>query len=405
MPRSWLAGLAALFAVPWLALGAVYVADRARDGAPASAGRTPAGVEAGQGPWGRLALSPIVISPPIEYVSIDFGPLEPPVWRFPSAPLQQVEAFLASAGLPPDVIARVRASARPDPATNGVVAAPDPELLRSFSPAVRARIYTVLARTPLNAPQAHSYRFHGESASAWLDGGPISPATRQLVEPLIYSDGGFQHFADLGLVRASIDDEDELRALAKVLSRQSTVLIRLSVPTAGDVPALAEYWGRGGRRTDLHPLLESVAGREPDRSVDVLHLLPVFARNHLYRYPRLTAADFDRPVIANCLWSSLNFFSDAPDDRYLDVDTALATLKRDYFIIEDAFQLGDIVAFLDAQGNIFHAAVHIADGLLFTKNGTSPMAPWTIMSTEAVKGYYRSRAAEPRLMYHRRKGL
>jgi hypothetical protein len=33
------------------------------------------------------------------------------------------------------------------------------------------------------------------------------------------------------------------------------------------------------------------------------------------------------------------------------------------------------------------------------------MAPWTIMSTEAVKGYYRSRAAEPRLMYHRRKGL
>jgi hypothetical protein len=101
----------------------------------------------------------------------------------------------------------------------------------------------------------------------------------------------------------------------------------------------------------------------------------------------------------------LNFFRPQPDDRFLDVPYALDTLRRDYYVIEQNYQLGDIVAFLDREGDIFHAAVYLAGNLVFSKNGTSPLAPWTIMSIDQVEGYYDTRAEEPQRIFHRRKDL
>ena len=131
--------------------------------------------------------------------------------------------------------------------------------------------------------------------------------------------------------------------------------------------------------------------------------MPPFVQKHLYTYPKLSAADLDRPSVVNCLWTSLNFFRQEPDNRFLDGATALQTLKEDYFVVEADFELGDIVAFLDENGDIFHSAVYIADNLLFSKNGTSAMAPWTLMSLEDIKSYYQRRSENPRILFHRHK--
>ncbi|HUF47550.1 MAG TPA: hypothetical protein VMM93_07000, partial [Vicinamibacterales bacterium] len=392
MPRSWLIALTGLVVVPWLIVAGVYFGEAPLAPASHRAAITPT-IGAEPGPWGSLTVTPIVISPPLEYVSTDDGPDGPPRWYFPGASPDQVQALLVSSGLEVSTAARIRATLRPEPRLAGVVASPDPEVVRALSPEARARVYGLLASVPYNAPQAHSYRFLGGSVDRWLDGTLMRPATRALVEPLMYRDGAVWHFADLGLVEAGLGDDEERRRLRKTLLRQSTVLVRLGVDAADEVGGLAEYWGRGGRKTDLRPLLESVAGAGPDGSIDVVHLLPAFARNFLYRYPKLTAADFDKPVIANCLWTALNFFEPHPDSRFLDVGHALETLKTDYYVVESGFQLGDVVAFLDAEGDLYHAAVYLADDLLLTKNGTSPMAPWLILPTEQVVDYYRSRAA------------
>jgi hypothetical protein len=47
--------------------------------------------------------------------------------------------------------------------------------------------------------------------------------------------------------------------------------------------------------------------------------------------------------------------------------------------------------------------VHLADNLVFTKNGTSPMAPWVILPFDVVVDYYRLRSENPRMLHHRRK--
>jgi len=399
VPRAWLAGLTALVVVPWLIVSAVYFSppdSTAEEGA----GEPAASVAAGSGPWGRLEITPIIVSPPLEYVSDDWGREDKPdQWMFPGVSREELQAFLLAAGFTADQTARIVTSARPDPPTGGLVIMPDSELVRSLAPEVRGRLYTQLAKTRLNFDQMNSFRFFGDSA-AWLNGSLISPATRRILEPLFYRDGEFLHFADPELVRAQVKDPAELRRVAKTLLRQSTMLVRLSVGEESEVSGLVEYWGCGGRRTDLRPLLESMAGRGSP-SIDIAHLLPAFARNHLYRYPKPTTADFDLPLLANCLWTALNFFSIELDNRFLDVNVAVETLKRDYFVVKSGFQLGDVLSLTDENGHLFHVAVYIADGLVFPKNGTSPVSPWIIMPVERLKAYYRGRSSSPQLVYHR----
>jgi hypothetical protein len=403
VPRLWLIALIAALIIPWLGAAALWLKPAIQTGVdagdviPVTAART--------GKWGELTLVPIVISPPMELVFTDWGFMPRPTWFFPDANAGMVSQFLQSAGVSDADAARLRDEAHSEPRIAGVVIKPDPAWVRALTPETRARIYHMLTKSRLNVDQTLAFRYRGANPESWLGSSLISPHTRQLIEPLIYRDGGYMLFSDIELVRAEIGSDDEIRRLGKALLRQPAVIARVSVSRTADLNALVEYWGRGGRRTEIRPLLESVAGGGANRVIEVIDLLPPFARNHLNCYPKLSAADLDKPTVVNCLWTSLNFFKQNPDDRFLDETVALKTLKDDYFIVETDFELGDIVAFLDEEGNIFHAAVYIADDLVFSKNGISAMTPWTLMSLDDVKGYYRWRSENPRLIFHRRKGI
>jgi hypothetical protein len=400
-PVKWLVALVVLFAVPWVTVAVLMFRDA--PGPHAKTDALPLGAEstATRGPWGHLQLTPIVISPPLEYVPADWGRNAPAEWVFANASADVVTAFLGSVGLSPEQMSQLTPRMRREPGINGMVINPPADLVLGLSPDVRARLYTQLAKDNLNFDHAQSFRFIGRTALDWFGGATMSPATRQLVEPLLYADGTFLHFADIESVRAQITAPEERRFLAKALLRNSTVLVRLSVDSPEEVNGLAAYWGIGGRRTDIRPLLESVSAADDDRLVDIVHLLPAFARDHLYRYPKIQTMDLTRPLLANCLWSSLNFFEDVPDDRYLDPEYALAALRTNYYVVEHGYQLGDVVALVDDEGDLFHVAVYLADGLLFTKNGTSPVAPWTIMSLDHLKDFYKRRTGNPRIIYHR----
>jgi hypothetical protein len=407
VPRAWLVTIIVLVMVPWvvqlmmLRVGSTTPDVQADAVGNADARRHVTGERTG--PWGTLTTTPIVISPPLEYVSQNWGPVGAPRWYFPPSADDGFEQFLASSGLSADQIAGLHASARPDAATGGITISPDPAFVRDLSPEIRARLYHELEKHPRNVDQDAAYRFYGTSVEAWLPTNLISPATRALVEPLVYRRGDFLYFSDIDLVRPHIEDPAELQRLAKGLLRQATLLVKLHVEASSDVDAIAEYWGRGGRRTDIRPLLESIAGGAADDRIDISHLLPTLARQHLYRYPRYSAADLDRPLLSNCFWTALNFFNVEPDDRYLDVGYALEHLREDYYFVQDQFQLGDVVAFTDDSGSIFHVAVYLADGLVFGKNGSTPLDPWSILPIERLKGHYSQYAGEWHVSYHRRK--
>jgi hypothetical protein len=399
IPRAWAMAIAAVLVAPWIIAASVWLELEAKAGADVGESAPVKSARAGR--WGDLKLVPIVISPPEELVFTDWGFMPRPTWAFPGANADKAAQMLQSAGVSAADAARLQAEARSEPRIAGVVLMPDPAWVRALSPETRARIYHMLAKSSLNVDQTQAFRYLGANPEAWF-GNLISPHTRQLIEPLIYRDGDYMLFSDIELVRPEIGSKDEMQRLGKVLCRQPTVIANLSIDRTADLDELVEYWGRGGRRTDIRPLLESIAGNGTSQFIDVIHLLPPFARNHLYRYPKLSAEDLDRPAVVNCLWTSLNFFLANPDNRFLDASAAIKALKENYYIVESDYELGDIVAFLDNEGNIFHAAVYIAGDLVFSKNGVSAMAPWTLMTIDDVKGYYRWRFENPRVVVHRR---
>jgi hypothetical protein len=415
MIRRWLALLTILVTVPWLIVGGALLWQQQRQAVTGAApGRASDATIGRAGPWGRLVTTPITVSPPRDYIPRDDAVARPLEWHFPTVTGGELERVLSAAGLPPQDAADLRSGMKAVPALNAVVVTPSADLISRMSPEARARVYLTLGRlrassnnATINTAQATSYRFDGTSARDWL-GPALKPETRNLVEPLIYRHGSFLYFADLDVVHPQIPDPDERQLLIKRLLRQRTLLVRVRMDGQTSVSEAAEYWGRGGRKTDLLPLLESVEADATDafRMIDIVHLLPQIAREYLYRYPRPTFRDVGQSPLTNCLWTAFNFFNEEPeplDKRYLDGGYGAARLKTDYFVVYDNYQLGDVAAFWDEKGHLVHVAVHLADDLVFSKNGVSELSPWTILRFEQLSGYFVEYADSWRVTYHRRK--
>ncbi len=355
-------------------------------------------------PWGHLTISPIVITPPVEYVPQEGGPIQPARWHFPMTTAAELQQFLNTSGLSPALTVRVMTMAQPEPPTQGMVVDPTPDIVRGLLPDVRAKIYLRLARSPLNFDQNAAYYFRSGSIDSWLGGPDITPPDlRKIVDPLIYRIGDFLYLADIEQVRAQAGSGPAFQKLVRRLLRQQTMFVSLSMTSEDDVDRVAEYWGRGGRRTDIRPMLEALsAGGD---TVQISELLPDLPRRLLYRFPKVRVADQEKPELANCFWTALNFFNDTPDDRFLDARFAVDTLKKDYFLVHGGLQLGDIAVYAGSDGNVMHVAVYLADNLLFTKNGSFSLAPWIILPSDQLKGRYAGQFDNWTVTYYRRKDL
>ncbi len=141
--------------------------------------------------------------------------------------------------------------------------------------------------------------------------------------------------------------------------------------------------------------------------MNVVFLLPPFARDHLYRYA-FSDPD-DKGVRQDCYWSAFNFFCDTPDNRINDFSYMGEVLRRDYYSIEAPSQLGDLVFLgVGEQQNAIHAAAYVADDLVFTKNGEDVRQPWILMRMADMLASYKVKYpinGDLVLRYFRKKGL
>jgi hypothetical protein len=168
------------------------------------------------------------------------------------------------------------------------------------------------------------------------------------------------------------------------------------------VKAIADYWSSGSRRKDVLPLLESVAETSGNNRLDLTHLLPSQPRKLIYTYPSTDAALFGQTP--NCHWTSLNFFNYFPQNIYLDLKLAATGVLSNYTAVAEADTFGDVLFFLDGEGNAFHSCVYIADNLVYTKNGDNPVAPWILSTIESVKQIYLRKPGSKVSAYRRVEG-
>jgi hypothetical protein len=61
---------------------------------------------------------------------------------------------------------------------------------------------------------------------------------------------------------------------------------------------------------------------------------------------------------------------------------------ENYNRIEPPFEFGDVLMFLNGQGNAIHSCVYIADDIVYTKNGENIASPWLLMKIGDVQRVY-----------------
>jgi hypothetical protein len=135
-------------------------------------------------------------------------------------------------------------------------------------------------------------------------------------------------------------------------------------------------------------------------TIDIAHLLPAFARQRLYTYSLPLEDQAERKE--DCYWTAFNFFRHIPEDRYGDAASVKAAFAADYYIVQDEPTFGDIILLLNDHGMTIHAAVYIAEDIVFTKNGAGFAHPWLLMESLDLQATYTGEKP-PRMIVYRLK--
>lgn len=354
------------------------------------------------GPWGELEYTRIAIARPDTYVYIAVADSADSRWRFSGQSLEDVERALDQAALTSDQKRWLLDPERCQKHDYGWVITPGAVFILGLPSATREKLYALLGESDLNPYHSMPLSWRADGLEEWLEDGGLSPQTIDLVQRLIYKRGNAVCFSDMPAALAQIPSEDEKKRLIKTLSRNNTLLMKLRVPYGADVSPLVDYWSKGGRAKDIRPLLESLAQVPGGASVDVAHLLPPIPRSHLYTY------EYPSPLgtvsSANCFWTAMNFFNAVPDDRFADVNETLLCLATDYTIVDGPSAFGDVLMLEKPGRGFIHAAVYIADGVVFTKNGHHHTQPWLLMRLDDLLARYPS-ATPVRVVRFRSKAI
>ncbi len=400
--RSGWAAITVVAVLPWLAVLWLLRTPPPAAPPPAPASGTPAQPASGApvlagkdgyqlgapGPWGRIRTTRIFIEPPADFIPPYFSTPQPLRWTFPGFSPAALEALWTEARLSPAERAALAAPDRNTVSSGGIVVSPPPDVVLGLSPAARATIYTVLARFPENLPQRDPFRSRAELVDEWLEGEALPAQVVALTRRLLYRRDASLLLSDHDLVLPHFVSSAERVAYVKTLARKSALLAELVVPhaTAEQLEPVARYWSQGRRSKDIGPILESLAQRPQGGALDLVHLLPPFARNLLYTYPVPTGSDGD--ANRDCHWTSFNFFNARPDERFLDLAFVHQVLERDYYLTSGPPAMGDLLMFVDQQGQGIHSCIYIADNIVFTKNGASFSVPWLLGQLENVVAFY-----------------
>lgn len=343
-----------------------------------------------------------MIEPPEAVIPAASSQPQTAAWQFTGYADARLQALWQAAGLPAAVRQTLNDPANRTVTDAAIVVRPSVEIVVQLSPAARSKIYTALAEFPENTAQSEPFRFRADAIDDWFVDSDLAPETITLTKQLLYERSGIAFFSDQDIVLSRLATAAERVRFLKALSRKAALLVQLKVERGANAEALAQYWGRGRRAKDLEPLIASLARRPDGDSLDVVHLLPRFARTLLYTYP--TPSDNPGDAAHDCHWTSFNFYEDQPEERFTNINFVKETLEKNYYPVVGAPLLGDIILFVRPGNVVIHSCVFVADDIVFTKNGPGYSVPWMLTQLGNVVAFY-GRGEEMELRRFRPKGL
>jgi hypothetical protein len=350
-------------------------------------------------PWGQMVTWDIELEQPEEYLAFEVATNKAETWTFQGMTPERVRSLMQSCGLPAGQIDRALSPPLLSRTPSGTVITPDAGLVFSLTPESRAKLYSRLGRSSANHLMQFPFCLVGSSTDGRFTDSRLPEPVLASLRKLLYPRGQSLCFSDLEIMLRQLPTEQERMLLLKAVSRQSAVMARVQIWPDSDIDKLIGYWGHGIQARDIRPLLESLKRVPGGASISLLYFLPQFARQRLYTYPEPSqTAD----TAMDCHWSTMNFFSEKPDNRFADPQYTVAFLKANYYAIAKPGAYGDIVFLLNNESNAIHSAVYLADGIVFTKNGNNFAQPWMLMHLDDLVAKYTTDTPPPVSVYRRK---
>ena len=355
------------------------------------------------GPWGTVESVPFSLEIPEEYLSVRLDEKSDARWFFHGYTRAALTQFFAAAGLTEAERAQLT-KAKWEETAGGIYVSCPTAVRLSLSPESRRQVYSVLAQYAENIWQREEARaIPADKLDEFMAGSGVSDANAAVVKKLCWRRGKLMLFSDMPAMLETIAAPKEKLALEQAFSRRPTMLLKLHITARSDVDDLMSYWGRGGMRKDLRPLLDGMAKLPEGAAVDLIHLLPPMPAAHVFTYP---FPSFNQPE--NCHWTSFNFFRDPPEGNYSNFDDIRQKLASDYYPVFTDPRYGDLVFLMKPSGEIIHSAVFIADNVVYSKNGGHFSAPWLFMALPDLLDSYATFVGENeevKVFYYRNKYL
>lgn len=350
--------------------------------------------------WGWLEITPMVLERPSEYFADDPPPPPKILWFFKGYTAERLLDLLTKSGLDDHNLSALTDTNIWQIAPQGVVLEPPLELVRDLQPAARERLYRVLAEFPQNVTQRYPYVYRKSGFDEWFATCGLPAQAIEQVKKMTYMREGRLLFSDGQYFQLTLPS-NEVRCLARTLSRVPTLLMNLRVTPGADRETLMSYWGNPERNRSLQPLLESMARVPAGSSINVTYFFPPVPQQLIYTYPSPTNALNARQP--DCFWSSMNFANQAPDMRYLDSEHIKRVLASDYHRVAAADSFGDVILFYEG-GELWkaiHMCVYIAEDVVFTKNGADLFQPWVLMRMDDMLINYPNEKPLQKAVYRR----
>ena len=361
------------------------------------------GLTAKAAAWGRIEASqfPLAGSDRIESLYDRF--MAQPKWKFQGVTRRQLARYFLSLELPFRERQQLLDPARWRESATGIEITPPDSAVYALDIGSRSHIYMALAQDIGNDPQLRPIILPRANLDGQLLAIGLNPSQVAAIRQLAFTRGDLLCFSDFG-VAEKVLGERAFENFVEYIFAVPATKARLKIDSHSDIAALAAYWGRGGREELITPLLKSLARVPGGSDINVSALLPDFARLRLYCYPEDVTTDGPSGQ-PDCFYSAMNFFNPRPDAGFFDPAHVTEVLQRDYETVAQPGCLGDIIMLVNGKDRYMHACVFITGDLVFTKNGITPMQPWTLMRLDDVLGLYYADKSTAKIQTLRKKSL
>lgn len=338
------------------------------------------------GPWGTIEYYPVSLEPPASHLWEALYN-EHSYWNFGSVSRSEARTILVGLGFTEETLTLVDQNGVWTDTKRGLDLDIDDAIVESLREQDRAALakWSRLNNEPFFSKTV--INLEGGDFSAF-ENGSVSPETLDLVKRMSFRRRNVLSLMDRPYILRQIgNDIAEKERFLRASFATRSLIVRLVLDEHSDIDALLDYWDPNDLNPEVASMFRAVNSTSGVERIDLVQILPAVPRRYLYGFTNLR--DVGPHSTPDCFWASVQFFNHQASPRLLDTAGFYHHIDGKFTRVHDTPRYGDIVCMFNAEeGTFVHSYVHIANDIVFTKNGSSFARPFVLTRRSDMLSVY-----------------